>query len=190
MTSLAARTFRNLCTARALRILAVATLASACSSERKTSSGAASNASTSAAAPSAAPSAAATPDGKPPCVLEGDWTACAIEDRLTHAGVVFDRQAEPVSYPFFAVPGTVYHIGNPEHELQVFLYASAADRERDTKGLDSAAVAPKGTRRAWRTPPTLVTSHNMAAVILSLNDRTVERLALALGAGLPQPEKR
>lgn len=175
---------------RVLRVMTVATLASACSSEGKSNNGAASSATSSAAAPSAAPSATTTPDGKPPCLLEGDWTACAIEDRLTHAGVVFDRQAEPVSYPFFAVPGTVYHIGNPEHELQVFLYASAADRERDTKALDSAAVAPKGTRHAWRTPPTLVTSNNMAAVILSLNDRTVERLALALGAGLPQPEKR
>lgn len=175
---------------RASCMIAVATLASACSSEGKGDIGAGGSASASAGTPSAAPSTAATPDGKPPCLLEGPWTACAIEDRLTHAGVVFDRQAEPVSYPFFGVPGTVYHIGNPEHVLQVFLYASAADRERDTKALDSAAVAPKGTRHAWRTPPTLVTSNNLAAVILSLNDRTVERLALALGAGLPQPEKR
>ncbi len=190
MTSLACWNDRNISTVRVLLTMVVATLASACSSDGKSNSGASSSASASAAAPSAATSAATTPDGKPPCLLEGDWTACAIEDRLTHAGVVFDRQAEPVSYPFFAVKGTVYHIGNPEHELQVFLYASAADRARDTKALDSAAVAPKGTRRAWRTPPTLVTSNNMAAVILSLNDRTVERLALALGAGLPQPEKR
>jgi len=122
--------------------------------------------------------------------MEGDWTPCAIEDRLTHAGVVFTRKPEPVTLPFFSVPGATYEIGNAEHEMLVFLYPSAEARERDTAALDSVSASPKGTRHAWRTPPTLVSSNNLAAVILSLNDRTVERLALAVGAGLPQPEKR
>lgn len=122
--------------------------------------------------------------------MEGDWTPCAIEDRLTRSGVVFTKKPDAVTLPFFSVTGTTYEIGNPEHEVQVFLYPSAAARERDTAALDSVSASPKGTRHAWRTPPTLVTSNNLAAVILSLNDRTVERLALALGAGLPQPEKR
>lgn len=134
--------------------------------------------------------APATAAGAPACPLEGDWTPCAVEDRLVHAGVVAERQPEPARHPFFAVEGTVYRVGSPDHELQVFLYPSSAERERDTAALDSATVSPKGTRVAWKTPPTLVTSNNLAAVILSLNDRTVERLALALGAGLPQPEKR
>src|SRR5690606_1873247 len=133
--------------------------------------------------------APATAAGAPACPLEGDWTPCAVEDRLVHAGVVAERQPEPARHPFFAVEGTVYQVGSPDHELQVFLYASPAERERDTAALDSATVSPKGTRVAWKAPPTLVTSNNLSAVILSLNDRTVERLALALGAGLPQPEK-
>jgi len=143
-----------------------------------------------ASAEGGATAAVASGGGAPACLLEGDWTTCAVEDRLTRAGLVFERQPEPVSYPFFKVPGTAYHIGNAEHEVQVFVYPSAAEREQDTALLDSATVSPKGTRRAWGTPPTLVTSNNLAAIILSLNDRTVERLALALGAGLPQPEKR
>lgn len=146
---------------------------------------------------SAAPSASATgapassaPGAKPTCVLEGDWTPCAVEDRLLRAGVVAERQPTPARHPFFAVEGTVYQIGTPDHELQVFLYPSTAARVRDTDALDSATVSPRGTRVIWKAPPTLVTSNNLAAVILSLNDRTVERLALALAAGLPQPEKR
>lgn len=134
--------------------------------------------------------ASAAPGAKPACALEGDWTPCAVEDRLLRAGVVAERQPAPVRHPFFAVEGILYQVGGPDHELQVFLYPSAAARARDTDALDSATVAPRGTRVMWKAPPTLVTSNNLAAVILSLNDRTVERLALALGAGLPQPGQR
>ncbi len=135
-------------------------------------------------------STTASATATPPCLLEGDWTPCAVEDRLVHAGVVIERQPEPARHPFLHVDGTVYHVGSPDHELQVFLYPSATERKRDTDALDSATASPRGARSSWKTPPTLVTSNNLAAVILSLNDRTVERLALALGAGLPQPEKR
>lgn len=125
----------------------------------------------------------------PACPMEGDWTPCAVEERLERAGVVLERQEEPVQHPFLQVPGVRYFVGNEEHELQVFLYPSAEARERDTSQLDSATVSPRGTRVTWRTPPALVTSNNLAAVILSVNDRTVERLTLALGAGLPAAER-
>jgi hypothetical protein len=141
-----------------------------------------------AASGTSAPVADAT--GAPPCRLEGDWTPCAVEDRLLHAGVVLDRQADLVRHDFLRVPGTRYHVGSADHQLQVFLYASEADRRRDTDALDSAAASPRGTRVSWPAPPTLVMSQNLAAIILSLNDRTVERLSLALGAGLPQPGTR
>lgn len=107
-----------------------------------------------------------------------------------HAGVVLSRQPDTVAHPFLHVPGVLYQVGSAEHELQLFLYPSTAAREADTAALDSATVSPRGTRVVWRTPPTLVMSNNMVAVILSLNDRTVERLALALGAGLPKAPDR
>ena len=71
-------------------------------------------------------------------------------------------------------------------EIQVFLYASESDRKTDTDVLDSVFVAPPGKRIMWRWPAQLVTSNNMAAIILSLNGRQAERIALALGAGLPR----
>ena len=126
----------------------------------------------------------------PPCPMEGNWTPCAVEDRLVHAGVVIEKQPAAVAHPFLHVSGVMYHVGSAEHQLEVFLYPSAAERERDTAVLDSATVSPRGTHVVWRTPPTLVMSNNLVAVILSANDRTAERLALALGAGLPQSAKR
>lgn len=150
---------------------------------------AADSARVSAASP-AAGTGASRANGVPACPMEGDWTPCAVEERLTRAGVVIERQDDAVRHPFLSVPGTSYQVGNAEHELQVFLYPSADERARDTAALDSATVSPRGTRVAWRTPPTLVVSNNLAAIILSLNDRTVERLTLALAAGLPAPEKR
>ena len=70
-------------------------------------------------------------------------------------------------------------------EIQVFLYPSEAERKKDTDMLDTVFVSPPGKRITWRWPAQLVTSQNMAAIILSLNGRQAERIALALGAGLP-----
>lgn len=171
-------------------ILAAVVLASCSSKDAGGDAGRASGGGAPSPNPAISAGAGGTPNAAPPCLLEGDWTSCAVEDRLTHAGVVFTRKPEPATVPFLKVAGTVYEIGSPEHEVQVFLYPTAAAREQDTAALDSTSASPRGTRHPWRTPPTLVTSNNLAAVILSLNDRTVERLALALGAGLPQPGKR
>jgi hypothetical protein len=87
------------------------------------------------------------------------------------------------------VPGVVYETPR-RTEIQVFLYASAAERTRDTDQLDTLAVAPPGRRVIWRAPVTLVTSVNLAAIIVGLNAREAERIALALGAGLPAAAAR
>ena len=87
-----------------------------------------------------------------------------------------------------SVNGLVFETSRSE--VQVFLYATAADRARDTDGLDTVAVAPRGQHIVWKRPATLVTSNNLAAIILSLNGRQAERIALALGAGLPSAAPR
>lgn len=122
------------------------------------------------------------------CPEWGRWQRCSVEQRLERAGVVLTPRAEPVRHAFLSAPGIVYE--NARVELQVFLYPSAAERGRETSALDSVAVAPAGQRIVWRWPATLVTSDNLAAIILSLNERSVERIALALGAGLPAAPPR
>lgn len=185
MTNATSRTIRATDTARAFAVL-LASAAIACSSQKDE------RASASPAPPPAAVAGASTTGDSAgaACPMEGLWTPCAIEDRLVHAGVVLEKQPEPAKYPFFSVPGVRYHVGSADHQLLVFVYPSAQAREQDTAALDSATAAPPGTPVSWPEPPTLVVSNNLAAVILSLNDRTVERLALALSAGLPQPERR
>jgi hypothetical protein len=117
------------------------------------------------------------------CPEEGLWERCNVEKRLERAGLVLTRREGQVRHPFLSVPGDVYE--NARVEVQVFVYPGAAERERDTDLLDSATVSPRDRRIYWRWPALLVTSNNLAAIVMSLNERSVERIALALGAGLP-----
>lgn len=118
------------------------------------------------------------------CPTWGLWQACNVEDRISRAGLAVNRKEEGVKHDFMRVEGLVWETSRAE--IQVFLYASEADRKRDTDMLDTVFVAPPGKRIMWRWPAQLVTSNNMAAIILSLNGRQAERIALALGAGLPR----
>jgi len=126
---------------------------------------------------------AATPASGATCPTYGLWQACSVEDRIARAGLAVRRRDEGVRHDFMRVEGLVWETSRAE--VQVFLYASEAERKRDTDLLDTVVVAPRGRRIIWRQPATLVTSGNLAAIILSLNDRQTERIALALGAGLP-----
>ena len=122
-----------------------------------------------------------TPGGT--CPAFGLWQACSVEYRISRAGLAVNRKDEGVHHDFMSVDGLVWETSRAE--IQVFIYASEADRKKDTDKLDTVFVAPQGKRIMWRWPAQLVTSNNMAAIILSLNSRQAERIALALGAGLP-----
>jgi len=124
---------------------------------------------------------AASPD--PSCPNSGAWRPCNVLDRLEHAGLVVTQKAEPARLPMFSVEGVTYT--TTRSTIHVFLYADQAARQRDTDRLDSATVAPKGGTYGWSDPAVLVTSNNLAAVVVSPNERQTERIVLALGAGLP-----
>jgi hypothetical protein len=126
---------------------------------------------------------AATPAPGAACPEYGLWRACSVEDRIARAGLAVNRREKGVKHDFMRVEGLVWETSRAE--VQVFLYPSEAERKRDTDMLDTVSVSPPGKRVYWRWPATLVTSGNMAAIILSLNGRQSERIALALGAGLP-----
>lgn len=126
------------------------------------------------AAAAPAPTPAATDSG---CLRTGKWELCSVRDRLEHAGLV-PQPRDSVRPAFASVPGVVYGIGRGE--LQIFLYADSAARARDFTRFDMARVqSPGGT-------PTLITSNNLAAILLSDNATQVERVRLALTAGLPE----
>lgn len=134
----------------------------------------------------APPAIAATAVPDTGCPKTGSWRLCSVEDRLTRAGLVIERLPEPATHDFLSVPGVRFKVGAGEDEVQVFVYPTPEARIRDTGQLDSASVSPRGDRRSYRVPPLLVTSANLAAIVFTLNERTSERLSLALSAGLPQ----
>lgn len=109
---------------------------------------------------------------------------------MEHAGVILTRKDQPPAWDFLQGDGRAYTVGAGDDELHIYVYPDAAARQRDTDALDSAAVSPRGARRSYKVPPLLVTSNNLAALVFTLNERTSERLANALSAGLPQPRPR
>ena len=83
----------------------------------------------------------------------------------------------------FSVAGTTYTLGAAE--LSVYLFRSAKERAAATAAIDTVTVAPRGGASPWSSPPTLITSNNLAAVLLSDNGRLIERVQNAITAGLP-----
>jgi len=134
-----------------------------------------------------AAAASARPQGSAPadtaCPEFGAWRPCSVVDRLEDAGMVVKQESGPVGLPFFSVPGILYTTSRAR--IQVFLYGSADERKRDTEKLDSVAVAPRGETYSWPDPAVLVTSNNLAAIVVSPNERQLERIVLALSGGLP-----
>jgi len=83
----------------------------------------------------------------------------------------------------FGVAGTTYALGPAE--LSVYLFRSAKERATATTEIDTVLVARRGSASPWSMPPTLITSNNLAAVLLSDNGRLIERVQNAITAGLP-----
>ena len=123
---------------------------------------------------------------KSACPHTGQWATCSVENRLRQAGFVAKRvQDKPPARAGFSVTPIVYTLGSSR--LEVFLYPDEAALARDIAKIDTVTVAPIGSAGAWETPPLLIRSGNLAAVLLSQKPRQAERLALALTAGAPQP---
>jgi hypothetical protein len=88
-----------------------------------------------------------------------------------------------VRQPFLNVPGAAYAVGGGE--LQVYLYPDSAARQRDVADFDTARVQPADSSAQPPARATLITSNNMAAILLSDSETQIERVQLALTAGLP-----
>lgn len=99
---------------------------------------------------------------------EGVWDLRTLQGRLEGAGLGLTA-AGSVSHPFMGTTGV--RLLHEEGELQVFVYADALARARDTAPLDSNAnAAPSG----WPASATLATSDNVAVIVVS-GDSTLRR---------------
>jgi hypothetical protein len=177
--------------APALLALAAAALA-ACRSDRSARTDSAAAASTPAATSGATPTAAggaggsAAAVGATDCPVTGRWAPCLVEKRLKEAGFVPAPAPDTVRHDFLSVPGRSYTLGRAE--LQVFVYPDSVTVARDVAALDTVRVAPKNAAATWQVRPTFIRSANLVALLISTNERQIERVQLALTAGPPQPE--
>ena len=133
---------------------------------------------------SAAASAPATTTASgPACVSEGQWQECSVEKRLSDAGFVPIRKSTAPS-GIFAVEGTTYALGRAE--LHVYVFPSSKARERALADIDTVTVARRpGPPPSWPAPPSLISSNNLVAILVSDNGQTIERVQNAIRAGLP-----
>ena len=152
-----------------------------CGRAEETASGTAAD--TTAVVPESTVAAAAPEPAGTGCPEWGLWRVCSVERRLERAGLRIERGEEAVRHDFMDVEGVVWK--TPRTEVQVFLYASAAARASDLQDMDTVNVTPLNRRHIWPQPATLVTAGNLTAIVIGLNGRETERVALALGAGLP-----
>ena len=120
------------------------------------------------------------------CPEDGRWRLCSVVDRLEDAGLVPQKQDEPVRRPFFSVPGTAFKVARGD--LEVFVYEDPAALARDLAAIDTVKIAPKGETPPWKVlRPSFIHSANLVAVFQSTSETQSERVELALGAGPPQP---
>ena len=137
--------------------------------------------------PDSAPAAATAPGSgaatAPACVSEGEWQPCSVEKRLTDAGFVLVKKG-PAPTGVFPVAGTSYALGAAQ--LHVYIFKSAKEREQAVAGIDTTTVSRRGSPASWALPPTFITSNNLVAVLVSDNARQIERVQLAITAGLPR----
>ena len=104
---------------------------------------------------------------------------------MKQSGFVVKMLDEKPERPGFSVKPVVYSLGSSR--LEVFIYDDEKTLARDLHAMDTVAVAPAGSTASWPSPPTLIHSANLAAVLLSRNPRQAERVVLAITAGPPQP---
>ena len=166
---------------KATLLILIATV-SACSSRNDASMD-------TAASPIAVAAASPTPDSTAPvanpCAHNGLWAACSLERRLKQSGFVVKKLDESPARAGFSMKPVVYSLG--ASRLEVFFYDDEKAASKAMLALDTIAVAPKGSQPAWPLTPMLIRSANLAAVLLTENQRQAERVVLAITAGPPQP---
>jgi len=106
------------------------------------------------------------------------WNLEMVEGQLREAGFAVSRDRTPVNLPFMSVPGTALDLGGGV-SVQVYLYGDAAARGLDTDKLDASRAAPPNAS-PWRTPATLVTDNNLAAIVLTGDQAIRSRIGDAL----------
>lgn len=107
-----------------------------------------------------------------------------VTKRLENAGLVPQLLDSAATLPMFNRPVWHYQLGRGE--LYVVLYADSSARRADLATVDSLTVSRRGAdAHPWPMPPLLVTSRNLAAVLLTESQHLAVRVEETFTAGLP-----
>lgn len=94
---------------------------------------------------------------------EGVWDLATVRGHLARAGVA-TTEAGDVRQPFMGARGVRLRGGSGE--MQVFIYADAGARARDTDRLDSTALVLPATGGAEQSAASIVTANNLAVIVV------------------------
>ncbi|HEX5830063.1 MAG TPA: hypothetical protein VFY16_03710 [Gemmatimonadaceae bacterium] len=122
------------------------------------------------------------------CPMFGAWRECSVVKRLESAGLAPERLAGAAVQPAMSVAGTAYRLGGAE--IQIFLFADSAIATRDASRFQPGSAAQPVSDVTYTLPPVVLTSGNLTAVVFARTERQLERVQLALTAGLPASESR
>ena len=135
-------------------------------------------------APAATQTTAPSPS-KGKCPANGQWSECAVFDRLDHAGLAPRRDSSGmIELAPLTQKGSRLLVGNSE--LDVFIYPDTVSRARDEARLDRSKYIEATAEPTLRGEATLIRNVNLLAVLRSRNDHQRERVSDALSAGPPQ----
>ncbi|MHB1298016.1 MAG: hypothetical protein ACYC0B_05740 [Gemmatimonadaceae bacterium] len=126
--------------------------------------------------------AAATP-------ATGLWTEEQLLDRLVRAGVAPRRAENPRRLAAWMNRDPVVLLAGGG-EVHAWIYPDSVARLAVTAKLDSESATPRGETIPFTPPMRFVVQSNLAAVVSGGSERNLERVALALQAGLPVAQER
>ena len=142
-----------------------------------------------AAPPAASSPPSASPDphaghAMPPAGPATQWSADSVEQRLRAAGISASPLPPTGRHIFMSIPAASYQLDGGD-ELQLFVYADAASRARDTDRLDPRRVAPPDMMIKWRAQPSLIVDGNLAAIVITNDEARRQRVRDALSTPGP-----
>ncbi|MEO7999583.1 MAG: hypothetical protein ABI852_19175 [Gemmatimonadaceae bacterium] len=145
--------------------------------------------------PAPAPATSASTDSVAPapliqCAADGLWKPCNLLDRLVHAGVgAKEVEADTTHVAFLPPAGINYRIGK-SGLLIAFYFKDSVTAKKSWVALDTMRLMPKtDTISPWPRTVSPIRSANVIVAFFGTSNAQIERVSLALRAGLPAPAK-
>lgn len=124
------------------------------------------------------------------CPGDGLWRPCILTERVKRMG--FDAKvqaADTTRVPFLSPPGLHYQIGK-SGLLIAFYFADSTTAKKSWLALDTIRLRPPSdTSTPWPSPPSAIRSGNLVAAFFGTSATQIERIGLALRAGVPAPAR-